>query len=226
MTLFQPLMFITVLGMLIAVVPSNENKAHIISTRKTNLPLQRSMRGNSSALDGQLVETARCGDASSIRRLVASGANPNARGPKGITPLMVAAARGNVAVGTALIEKGADLNLPDTTEWRLAPLMVASACGRYEFVDLLLNKSARVDVVDKANATAWAYATFPDNKELSNKIRTLLLAKGTPAINADSTSLFMWIADNPAFDCANSYLKSRFKGIPCPGRKTKQKKSS
>jgi hypothetical protein len=71
------------------------------------------------------------------------------------------------------------LGLADTTEWRLAPLLVASACGRFEFVELLLNKSARLDVVDKANATAWAYATFSDNKELSGKMKIAISQENT-----------------------------------------------
>lgn len=78
---------------------------------------------------------ARVGGADEIALLVASGANVNASGDIGYTPLHSAASMGRLKVVEKLLELGASLNLQD--EFGDTPLTVAQTEGHAEVVRLL-----------------------------------------------------------------------------------------
>jgi ankyrin repeat protein len=67
---------------------------------------------------------ARTGDVEAIDRLIAAGADVNARDRYGQTALMLAAVRGHTAVVERLVAGGADLN--HTAKYRLSALMLAA----------------------------------------------------------------------------------------------------
>ena len=75
----------------------------------------------------------------------------------GLTPLMRAAARGDVAQVTSLLAGGADVNQAHA-ELRLTPLMFAAYFGRDAVVALLLEKGAGANLKDAVGASAadWA----------------------------------------------------------------------
>jgi ankyrin repeat protein len=66
------------------------------------------------ALNEQLYEAARKGDAAEVRALLDKGADVNAKFRYGATALFKAAERGNTEAVKALIERGADVNVKDT----------------------------------------------------------------------------------------------------------------
>jgi ankyrin repeat protein len=82
---------------------------------------------------------------------------PAAADADGLTPLMRAAARGDLAAVTTAIAAGADVNAahPDA---RLTPLMFAAYFGHEATVRQLLEKGARPNLKDAAGASAadWA----------------------------------------------------------------------
>ncbi|HEV7891964.1 MAG TPA: ankyrin repeat domain-containing protein [Pyrinomonadaceae bacterium] len=66
------------------------------------------------ALNDQLYEAARKGDAAEVKALLDKGADVNAKFRYGATALFKAAERGNTEVVKLLIERGADVNVKDT----------------------------------------------------------------------------------------------------------------
>ena len=66
------------------------------------------------ALNEQLYEAARKGDAAEVRALLDKGADVNAKFRYGATALFKAAERGHTEVVKALIERGADVTVRDT----------------------------------------------------------------------------------------------------------------
>lgn len=66
------------------------------------------------ALNEQLYEAARKGDAAEVRALLDKGADVNAKFRYGATALFKAAERGHIEVVKALIERGADVTVKDT----------------------------------------------------------------------------------------------------------------
>jgi ankyrin repeat protein len=91
----------------------------------------------------------------------------------GLTPLMRAAARGDVAAVTAVVAAGADVNATHA-ETRLAALMFAAYFGHEAVVRLLLEKGAQPNLKDATGASAadWASTGSRDGTA------TLLLTAG------------------------------------------------
>lgn len=83
-------------------------------------------------------------------------ANVEHRAKTGLTPLMEAASGGYVEVGRVLLDKGADVNAPPVPSSRDTALTIAADKGHYRFVELLLSRSAAVDVKNKkGNSPLW-----------------------------------------------------------------------
>jgi ankyrin repeat protein len=88
-----------------------------------------------------LADAARAGDLTTIRTLIARGADPNqAAGQNNWTPLLHAIHKGQIKSVEALLDGGADVN-------RIAgdgftPLMMAAGYGYTDIVELLLRRGA------------------------------------------------------------------------------------
>jgi ankyrin repeat protein len=93
------------------------------------------------ALNEQLYEAARKGDAAEVRALLDKGADVNAKFRYGATALFKAAERGNTEAVKALIERGADVNVKDTFYGATA-LSWALQKGHTGVVIAILAKSA------------------------------------------------------------------------------------
>ncbi|HHT0594871.1 TPA: ankyrin repeat domain-containing protein [Legionella anisa] len=91
-----------------------------------------------------------------IQPLIAFGANPNNPG-KGMSPLLYAVFFGTDDSVKALLDVGADPNIPNKDNNKTA-LHFAVCRGKKEVVELLLSKGAKTDIVDTSNKTPLDYA--------------------------------------------------------------------
>jgi cytochrome c len=87
------------------------------------------------------IDVTRTGDVGAITAALDSGANANES--DGVTtPLLIAAAAGNLEAARLLIRRGADVNLP--AKWG-TPLYAAAKFGQADMVELLLVNGAKAD---------------------------------------------------------------------------------
>jgi ankyrin repeat protein len=112
------------------------------------------------------------GELKTVRELLARGADPDARGPRGITPLMAAAYHGYLGVARALIAAGADVNAADRDGTR--PLSASMLTGKHAVSRLLIDHGADVEALDPAGDTLLTVACAYS----SPKLVAMLLAAG------------------------------------------------
>ena len=99
-----------------------------------------------------------------------TGADVNAYGPSGSTPLMAASEAGHLEAVQKLLAKKADVNRKHRESGKTA-LMLAAARGHAEVVDALLAAGAAIDIRDNADRTAYSYA-FENNKfDVARKVQ-------------------------------------------------------
>lgn len=104
---------------------------------------ERGLRKSDKA-DKALVRAALYGHTKTVRALIDSGANVNARKViSGWTPLMAAASEGKTAVIRILLDKGADIDAQNPSG--TTALTIAARNGHAETVLLLLEKGADVN---------------------------------------------------------------------------------
>ena len=80
-----------------------------------------------------------------VRELLTNGANPEFRSASNIPVLHLVAGSGNLAVASALVEAGADIDAKDNFGW--TAVHVASAVGRVDLVSFLVAAGANVDML-------------------------------------------------------------------------------
>jgi ankyrin repeat protein len=86
----------------------------------------------------------RRGDATTVRALLGTGLDVDARDRHGQTALMLAAQRGHGELTALLIEAGADLNV--AAKYNLTALMLAIVAGHATVARLLVRAGADLDV--------------------------------------------------------------------------------
>jgi ankyrin repeat protein len=87
----------------------------------------------------------------------------------GLTPLMRAAARGDAAQVTSLLDGGAEANQAHA-DLRLTPLMFAAYFGRDAVVTLLLEKGATANLKDAAGASAADWAAQNGHQAVADRL--------------------------------------------------------
>ena len=150
--------------------------------------LKQGIDVNSAAGDGStaLHWAANNGDLDMVKQLIALGANVNA-GTRigGMTPLYMAARKGNAAIISALLKAGAkakEVNSNGTTV-----LMVAAASGDADSVRALIDAGAEVNAVDNTNGqTALMFAASLNR---AATIKVLLERGATPNLTTKVFSL-------------------------------------
>ena len=93
------------------------------------------------------------GQAPIIQALIAAGADLHSGTPNGTSPLMVAAAAGDVAAVKVLVDHGADVNAADGVRAQ-TPLMYAAASNRAAVIELLAAKGADLKATSKVSNLA------------------------------------------------------------------------
>lgn len=136
--------------------------------------------GPSRVSEGELFEAARNGDAEAVRRLVSSGAAPDARGRDGKTALMLAAETGRTGVVQVLLESGANLN-GQTLRGNTA-LGLAARNHHLETVRLLLQAGADPKLKD-------AHGTTPLMETVDAAVARALIRGGAEVNAADDKGL-------------------------------------
>ena len=109
-----------------------------------------------------LVDAARDGDAASIHRLIAAGADPNApAGENDWTPLIHAVHKNQAASVAALLDSGAE---PNRAVDGGTPLMWAAGYGNTPIVEMLMRRGANPRLTDLDGETAldWALVGTTD----------------------------------------------------------------
>lgn len=108
-----------------------------------------------------IVAAATRGDGVLLKDLIAKGADLNAYNAQDMTPLHVAALKGNARAVATLLDAGADINASSTSSG-LTPLHMACYKGHYAVAKLLIARGALTDAVDKHELTPIAYVAEND----------------------------------------------------------------
>jgi ankyrin repeat protein len=137
------------------------------------------------------------GHLTSIRTLLACGADVAIANNGGWTPLNLAANSGHIEVIKVLLEKSADISVANNNRW--TPLNTASDSGHIEVVKLLLEKGADISV---ANSGGWTPLNSASNKGHIEIVK-LLLEKGADTSLATSDG---WTPLNSA--STNGYIEA------------------
>jgi len=175
------------------------------------------------ALNEQLYEAARKGDAAEVKALLDKGADVNAKFRYGATALFKAAERGNTDVVKVLIERGADVNVKDTfygataLSWALQKghtgvIIAILAKSTEEAGDVLLTgvSSGNTELVSAALATG---------KVPAETLTAALVSAGSDEKKAPIVEMLKkgGAVPPPAVDAATlqSYV-GKYKGDPGP----------
>ena len=115
--------------------------------------------------DTSLMRAVKLGDPDRVRTLLYANVDTNERNFAGITPLTVAAEKGNLEIVTLLVDNGkADVNLPSS--YGVTPLIAAAAAGNTDVARYLVKKGADASVKDNTGKTPILYAISTNNPEL------------------------------------------------------------
>ncbi len=87
-----------------------------------------------------LIEAITKGDVAQVNKLIAAGANVNAQGQEGYTPLENAVGYNNPELVKILLAAKATVNVPEDEEGAFTPLTIAAGIGNSEIVKMLLDK--------------------------------------------------------------------------------------
>ncbi len=120
----------------------------------------------------ELMEAAFNGDSAAVERLLAKGADVNARAQAGTTALMIAAAEGQTTIVFDLLAYGADVNARN--QGGNTALMGAAADGNTTIVSKLLSLGADVNLTSETGETALTLAVSRGRTEIVK----ILLDKG------------------------------------------------
>ena len=110
--------------------------------------------GGTRDVDRDLIEAARKGDAAGIARLLAAGADVDARDSANRTALHHATEDNHMAAAIALIEAGADVNASDGASIDHTPYLLAGARGYLEILVPMLAHGADLASTNGYGGTA------------------------------------------------------------------------
>jgi ankyrin repeat protein len=122
-----------------------------------------------AGVNEDLIEASRRGDLPEVKRLLAKGADVNAKDKFGRTALISAAGNNQQETVKLLLAKGADVNAKDMNG--NTAFIAASFYGHPEVVKLLLAKGADVNAKDIRGNTALRFAK-------SQEIQKILIKAG------------------------------------------------
>jgi ankyrin repeat protein len=131
----------------------------------------RARNSRQIALASELCDAAADGELGNVERLLAHGAEVNAKNSSGMTPLHLAAGNGHKDVAELLLAHGAEVNAKNSSG--MTPLHLAAGNGHKDVAELLLAHGAEVNAKDNFGNTPLHCATIPETG-----VMQLLLAHG------------------------------------------------
>jgi len=145
---------------------------------------------------------------STLKALLAAGANVNASDIDENTPLHLAALFGHIDIVNLLLQEGAAVHARD--RHNKTPLHWAAQNGYIEIIEILLENGANINAVTKDKETPLHYAALSDYADIVN----LLLENGAEvnAIDKRNKTALHWSAGNEHIDVVRTLLKH--KAIP------------
>jgi len=152
-------------------------------------------------ISSELHDAVRRNEKASVERLLAAGADLNAKDWEGRTPLQVAIIAGKAEVAEYLVAKGANVNATDDV-LRLTPLHYAANVAGRDIVALLLDKSAEVNAKGNRNQT-------PLHLTATQEAADLLLAKKAEvdAPDSDGQTPLHWASAGGRLAVAEQLIK-------------------
>ena len=133
----------------------------------------------SADTSADMIAAINSGDAVKVAELLSGGADPNSRSSQGgMTPLMLAAHRGNAEIVNLLLEKGAKVN--EKTDNGITALLLAAYNNHAEVVKLLLGKGSDANIRVERGNTAFEMAALKGHQEVANLLRAR--TKGAAAL--------------------------------------------
>lgn len=105
-----------------------------------------------------IMNAARAGDMSAIKRMHAEGQNINELDESGSTPLMHAIWKGKIDVAKQLIGSGADIRIKNKNGGDA--LIYAVEYNQVELVKILLDKGANIESKDSSETTPLIFSVF------------------------------------------------------------------
>ena len=124
--------------------------------------------------DTSLIRDIKMNDDDRVRTLIYANVDVNERNYANITPLTIAAEKGNLTIVKYLVEAKADVNA--SSPYGVTPLVAAASQGNADVVEYLLSRGANASVKDETGKTPLLYASNFDNEKLITA-----LAKASPA---------------------------------------------
>jgi len=105
-----------------------------------------------TSMQTQLLGAAAAGDAESVQKLLAKGADIEARDANGRSALLLATHHNKISIARMLIDAGADVNAMDNISD--SPFLYAGAEGRLEILRMTLSQGADLASVNRYGGTA------------------------------------------------------------------------
>ena len=133
--------------------------------------------------DTSLVRAVKISDVDRVRTLMYANVNVNEKNYAGITPLTIAAEKGNMEIIQMLVEDGKAV-VNDISSYGITPLISAAAAGNGQVVEYLIAHGADVTAKDDLGKTALLYAVGYDNP----KLIASLIKQDNKAVNLPDNS--------------------------------------
>ena len=140
--------------------------------------------------DTSLIRAIKLDDADRVRTLMYAHVNVNEKNYAGITPLTVAAEKGNMDIIKMLVEDGkAEVN--DKSSYGVTPLIAAAAAGQGTVIEYLVAHGADVTAKDDMGKTALLYAVnFDAPKAVESLIKLDNKSVNLPDNNGNSPLIY------------------------------------
>ena len=141
--------------------------------------------GNLTLLEKELFKAAEKNDVAEAKKLIAKGASVNAADGVGQTALFYACWKGQLEVAELLLNhpKINCMDRPD--KWHNTALHYASCCGHLPLVELLVQKGANLQLVDKApgyGLNALQYAKKYHRAKVAKFLEPLMAQAAEPEL--------------------------------------------
>ena len=98
------------------------------------------------------------GDRHAVAKLLKAGADPNAQGQYGTTPLYTAAVQGEAEIVELLLDAGADPNTESRGESEGLPICAAASWGYLAVIQILVDHGADPNRIEWGDKTALSWA--------------------------------------------------------------------